>query len=97
MISFVDYSGCAGLRCCTGSSLAVGSRGHSLVAVHGLLTVAASLVSEHGLSGTRTSGAVAVGSVAAVPRLESTGSVVVLHGLSCCEACGIFLDQGLNR
>ena len=74
----------------------MGSRGHSLVAVHGLLTVAASLVSEHGLLGTRTSGAVAVGSVAAVPRLESTGSVVVLHGLSCCEACGIFLDQGLN-
>ena len=24
-------------------------------------------------------------------------SVVVVHGLSCSEACGIFLDQGLNR
>ena len=28
--------------------------------------------------------------------LESTGSVVVTHGLSCSEACGIFPDQGLN-
>ena len=24
------------------------------------------------------------------------GSVVVVHGLSCSEACRIFLDQGLN-
>ena len=28
--------------------------------------------------------------------LESTGSVVVAHGLSCSAACGIFPDQGLN-
>ena len=28
--------------------------------------------------------------------LECSGSVVVTHGLSCPEACGIFLDQGLN-
>ena len=27
---------------------------------------------------------------------EHAGSVVVAHGLSCAEACGIFLDQGLN-
>ena len=27
---------------------------------------------------------------------QSTGSVIVAHGLSCCGACGIFLDQGLN-
>ena len=24
------------------------------------------------------------------------GSVVVAHGLGCSEACGIFLEQGLN-
>ena len=30
------------------------------------------------------------------PRLQSTGSVVVVHGLSCSTACGIFLDQELN-
>ena len=28
--------------------------------------------------------------------LQSTGSVVVAHGLSCSKACGIFPDQGLN-
>ena len=28
--------------------------------------------------------------------LEDVGSVVVAHGLSCSEACGIFPDQGLN-
>ena len=28
--------------------------------------------------------------------LQSTGSVVVAHGLSCSTACGIFLDQGFN-
>ena len=33
-----------------------------------------------------------VGPVVAVPRLESTGSVVVMHGLGCSVACGIFLD-----
>ena len=29
-------------------------------------------------------------------RLQSTGSVVVAHEFSCCEARGIFGDQGLN-
>ena len=28
--------------------------------------------------------------------LQSTGSVVVAHGLSCSTACGIFPDQGSN-
>ena len=28
--------------------------------------------------------------------LGGTGSVLVLHGLSCYVACGIFRDQGLN-
>ena len=28
--------------------------------------------------------------------LQREGSVVVVHGLSCPEACGSFLDQGLN-
>ena len=29
-------------------------------------------------------------------RLQSAGSVVVAHGLSCSAACGIFPDQGSN-
>ena len=31
-----------------------------------------------------------------VSGLESTGPAVVGRGLSCCSACGIFLDQGSN-
>ena len=31
-----------------------------------------------------------------VPRLKSTGSAVMKHGLSCSMARGIFLDQGSN-
>ena len=34
--------------------------------------------------------------VAAVPRLQGTGSAVVVRELSCPEACGIFPVQGLN-
>ena len=37
-----------------------------------------------------------VGSLAVVPRLRSTVSVVVAQGLSCSAACGIFQDQGFN-
>ena len=36
------------------------------------------------------------GSVVVALRFKSTGSIVVVHGLSCLEACGIFPDQGLN-
>ena len=35
-------------------------------------------------------------SVVAAGRLENLGSIVVLYGLSCSTACGIFLDQGSN-
>ena len=35
-------------------------------------------------------------SVVAADWLQSTGSVVVLHGPSCPVPCGIFPDQGLN-
>ena len=38
-----------GLCCCKGFSLVSESGGYSLVEVHGLLIVVASLVSEHGL------------------------------------------------
>ena len=35
-------------------------------------------------------------SVVAAPELQSTGSVAVVHRLSCSAACGILLGQGLN-
>ena len=41
-----------GLRCCAGLSLAVISRGLSLVAVHRLLISVAPLAEQHGLQGT---------------------------------------------
>ena len=34
-----------------------------------------------------------MGSVIAAFRPQSTDSVVMVHWLSCCETCGIFLDQ----
>ena len=37
-----------------------------------------------------------VSSVVVVPGLQSTGSVVVAHGLSHSTACGVFPDQGLQ-
>ena len=60
------------------------NRGCSLVVVHRLLVVVASLVAEHRLEERR------------LQKLEHVGSVVVVHGLSCSMACGIFPDQGLN-
>ena len=69
-------------------SLAVGSKGYSLVAVHRLLAAMAPFV-ENGLSVTRAS-------VIAAPGLQSPSSVVVAKGLSCFTACEIFLDQWLN-
>ena len=37
-----------------------------------------------------------VGPVVAAPRLQSTGSVVEVHGHNFPSTCGIFLDQGSN-
>ena len=67
-------------------SVVAASRGYALVALCGLLIATASLV-----GGARALGHVGSGGVA--PRLLSTGSVVVVHRLSCSETCGIFLDQ----
>ena len=58
----------------------------TLLVMHGLLTVTASLVANMG----------AKASVVVAPGLESPGSVVVAHGLSWLLACGIFPDQGSN-
>ena len=37
---------------------------------------------------------IAVASLVVTCKLRSTGSVVVVHGLSCLSACGIFPGQG---
>ena len=79
-VLFLFISALPCLSRCTDSSLAV---------VHGLLTAAAPLVSEHRLWGTQ---APALGA----PGPWSAGAVLMVHGLGCCTACGIFLDQGLD-
>ena len=66
-----------------------GFTGFSLAEVFESLTAVASLVAERGLQGTQAS-------LAAAFRVQSTGSVVVGHGLSCSMTYGIFPDQGLN-
>ena len=63
--------------------------------VHRLLTGVASPVVEHGLWVPRLQELLHVGSEVAACRLQSTGSVVVVKGLLCSEACGI-LGHGLN-
>ena len=86
-----------GLHCCAGFSLIAVSGGYSPVVVRGRLLAVACLVVGHRLWGVQAS-------VAAVQRLnsssssklQSTGSVVMAHGLSCSAACGIFPDQVLN-
>ena len=57
--------------------------GLSLVVARGLLIAVASPM-EHGLWGVWAS-------VFVAPRLQSTDSVVVAHGLSCSAACGILV------
>ena len=66
---------------CTGSSLL---QGFSLVGVRGLPAVVACLAVEHGLRARW------------LQQLQHSDSAVVLHGLGCSAACGIFPDRGLN-
>ena len=83
-----------GLRCCTQAFSSCCEQGLLFVVVHGLLIAVASLVAEHGLQACGLQQLWHVGSVLVAHRLQSAGSVVVSHGLSCSVACGIFLDQG---
>ena len=67
------------LHCCSGFPLAASSGGYTVVAVHGLLIVMASLVVENGLQGARASVVVVHGlgicnSWALEHRIESYGA-----------------------
>ena len=64
--------------------------------VRGLLTAGASLVVEHRLQGRGLQSLWHLGSVVVAPGIQNTGSVVVVHRLSCSVTCGIFLDHGSN-
>ena len=67
----------------------VNSRGYSLVAVHGILTVVVSLVAEHGLylQGLQQLW---------FPGPSMQASEVVAHRLGCLAAHGTYLDKGSN-
>ena len=101
------FSAVLGLCCCRDFSLVAENRGYSAFqypgvpslwllwlwsSVPGFPFAVASLVVE--LS-TRVSHRCGFSGCDSWP-LQSTGSVVVLNGLSCSSVCGIFLDQGWN-
>ena len=76
--------------CCEGFFSKLWREGATLVAVLGLLIAVSSLVAEHGLC---HAGFSSLDSWA----LDRAQTVVVVHGLSCSTACGIFPDQGSNE
>ena len=69
--------GCDGLHCYMGFSLVAANGSYSLIVVHGLLIMVASLVAEHGLKGSQAS-------VAAACGLSSCGSQALEHRLNSC-------------
>ena len=90
-----------GLRCCAWAFSSCSEQGLLFIVVCGLLIAVASLVAEHGLQVRglqqlwRVGSAVAAhgpqstwASVVVACRLQSAGSVVVAHGLSCSAALG---------
>ena len=79
-----------------GLSPAVASRGHSWLRCAGFPLWRPLFVSEHGLQACGLQQLWHVGSVVLPRGLQSTGSVVVVPGLSCSTACGILPDQGSN-
>ena len=79
-----------------GPSLSCREQGLLFIAVHGLFIAVASLVAEYGLQARGLQQLWHVGSVVVARGLQSTGTVVVVHGLSCSVACGIFPEPGLE-
>ena len=77
-----------GLRCCVWAFSSCGEQGLLFLAVRGFLIAVASRCGAQALS--------LWASVVVVRRLQSAGSVVVAHGLSCSAACVIFPGHGLN-
>ena len=83
--------------CCAGFFSSCGEWGCSLAAVCRLLTAAASLVASMSSRALRLQKPRLLGSVVADTGLQSTGSIVVAHRLSCPESCEIFPDQESKR
>ena len=84
-----------GLCCCAWAFSSCSEQGLLFLGVCGPLLAVASLVAEHRLQAHGLQQLWCAGSVVVACGLQSSSSVVV-HGLSCSAACGIFLDQGSN-
>ena len=93
---FILFLAALGLRSCARAFSSCGERGLLIIAVRRLLIAVASLVVEHWLQVLGLQQLWRMGSVVVACRLQSAGSVVVVHRLSCSLACGIFPDQGSN-
>ena len=93
---FILLLAALGLRGCARAFSSCGEWGLLFVVVRGLLTAVASLVAEHGLQAQGLRQLWCVRSVVVARGLQSAGSVVVAHSLSCSAAGGIFLGQGSN-
>ena len=78
-----------GLHCCEDFSLVGMSRGYFLVVVLGLFTEAASLAAAHRLQSVQALTVV-------VPGLQSTGSTIMVCGLSCSALGNRTPNQGSN-
>ena len=85
-----------GLHCWAGFSLMVASGGYSPLQCMGFWLWWLLLLQDTGSRARRLQPLWPVGSIVAAPRLQSAGPVVVAPGLRYSEACGAFLDQGLN-
>ena len=83
-------------HCCMQAFSSCRERGLLFVTVRGLLIVVVSLVVEHWLQAHGLQQLWHTGSVVAAHGLQSAGSAVVVHRLSCSAAREIFPDQGLN-
>ena len=77
-----------GLHCCAQAFSSYGKWDYPLAVCKGF--------SSWWLLLSQTTGSRCLGLMVAVPRLCSTGSIIVARGLCCSTARGIFLDQGSN-
>ena len=94
--NFILFLAVLCLRCCARAFPGCRERGLLFVVVRRLLIAVASLVAEHRLQAHGLQQLRHMGSVVVARGLQSAGSVVVVHRLSCSTACGIFLDQRSN-
>ena len=99
MYNFIQLVfGCAGSSWLCRLFSSVESRGYSPVVVRGLFIAVTSLCYRQNTSSRvcKLQQLWHVGLVVFVPEFQSTGSIVVTHGLTFSAVCGIFLCQGLD-